>query len=274
MIQPISIITVNLNNAIGLKQTIDSVISQSFKCFEFIIIDGGSTDASLELILQNKSNLSYWISENDKGIYDAMNKGINVSKGKYLLFLNSGDYLADESVLADIFKQNQEEDILWGINLLAKENKIIDQSPCPEQLSLQFFYNQTIPHQSTFISKRLFEKYGYYNVDLQLHADYEFWIRTIILNGCSTKRLNSVVSVYNLEGVSSDRKNLTLSKTEILTILQKNIPTRILIDYETRFSDPQKNKVMEWINSNGILYGFNRLLYRISNALYSFRVRS
>ncbi len=87
----LSIITVNLNNKDGLQKTIDSVISQTFKDFEWIVIDGGSTDGSKELIEKYSDYISYWVSEPDKGIYNAMNKGIKVAKGDYLEFLNSGD---------------------------------------------------------------------------------------------------------------------------------------------------------------------------------------
>ena len=87
----ISIITINFNDKIGLQRTFDSVFAQDFNDFEYIVIDGGSNDGSKELIEENTDKISYWISEPDKGIYNAMNKGIKVANGEYLLFLNSGD---------------------------------------------------------------------------------------------------------------------------------------------------------------------------------------
>jgi len=111
----LSIITVNLNNKSGLQKTIDSVISQTYKDFEWIIIDGGSTDGSKELIEQYSQYITYWISEPDKGIYNAMNKGIVQAKGEYLQFLNSGDALYDKYVLDKILKAtNITSDIITG----------------------------------------------------------------------------------------------------------------------------------------------------------------
>lgn len=99
----LTIITINLNNKAGLQTTIDSVIAQTYKDFEWIIIDGGSTDGSKELIEKYTNYIKYWVSEPDKGIYNAMNKGIKVAEGEYLQFLNSGDSLFSNSVLSDIF---------------------------------------------------------------------------------------------------------------------------------------------------------------------------
>ena len=124
----LSIITVNLNNMEGLQKTCDSIISQTFKNFEWIVIDGGSADGSKELIEEYGSNISYWVSEPDKGIYNAMNKGIKVAKGEYLYFLNSGDYLFDSNALSDVFLDNPKEDIVYGF--VAREHsgrtKILD----------------------------------------------------------------------------------------------------------------------------------------------------
>ena len=95
----LSIITINFNNKAGLERTITSVFQQDFKDFEFIVIDGGSTDGGKELIESNKQHFSYWVSEADKGIYNAMNKGIKMSKGKYVAFLNSDDWFNNNTLL-------------------------------------------------------------------------------------------------------------------------------------------------------------------------------
>ena len=97
----LSIVTINLNNKIGLEKTIVSVINQKYRNFEFIIIDGNSTDGSVDIIQKYQDKITYWISENDSGIYNAMNKGIANSKGEYILFLNSGDYLFNDSTIDD-----------------------------------------------------------------------------------------------------------------------------------------------------------------------------
>ncbi len=102
----VSVITINYNNAQGLQKTIDSVISQTFKDYEFIIIDGGSTDESVDIIRKNSGKISYWVSEKDGGIYNAQNKGAKKASGEYCLFLNSGDFLMDSQTLEKVFKNN------------------------------------------------------------------------------------------------------------------------------------------------------------------------
>ena len=95
----ISIITVNYNNCQGLERTVNSVARQTYTDVEYIVVDGGSTDKSVDIIKQNENIISFWVSEKDNGIYNAMNKGVSFSHGEYLLFLNSGDYFADKEVL-------------------------------------------------------------------------------------------------------------------------------------------------------------------------------
>lgn len=99
----ISIITINYNNKVGLKKTIESVIQQDFNSFEFIVIDGGSTDGSYDVIQEYRNYIDYWVSEPDKGIYNAMNKGITIARGEYCNFMNSGDFFYDKNVLSSIF---------------------------------------------------------------------------------------------------------------------------------------------------------------------------
>lgn len=117
----LSIITINLNNLEGLKKTFESVFNQTFTDYEWIVIDGGSTDGSREFIEAHQDSFSYWSSEPDRGIYNAMNKGILQANGEYLSFLNSGDYYADSETLANVFCTNHEADILFGYMIREKE---------------------------------------------------------------------------------------------------------------------------------------------------------
>ena len=110
----LSVITINFNNAIGLEKTIKSVIEQKFTDFEFVIIDGDSSDGSKEIIKKYSNKISYWVSEKDKGIYNAQNKGIERAIGEYCLFLNSGDYLVDTTVFQTVFSEKRTQDIIYG----------------------------------------------------------------------------------------------------------------------------------------------------------------
>ncbi|MBT8324244.1 MAG: glycosyltransferase, partial [Winogradskyella sp.] len=130
----LSIITVNFNNAEGLKKTVDSVTAQTWKDFEYIIIDGSSTDGSTEVIKANKNIIDRWVSEPDEGVYQAMNKGISMANGEYLLFLNSGDHFYKDDVLEKFHKELKEQDLIY-FNLNVVEGKKDFIKEYPEKLS-------------------------------------------------------------------------------------------------------------------------------------------
>jgi glycosyltransferase involved in cell wall biosynthesis len=139
----LSIITINYNNRPGLQKTFNSVLGQFYKDFEYIIIDGGSTDGSKELIEKNATAFSYWVSEKDQGIYNAMNKGIIKAKAKYLLFLNSGDFLVDEKSLESISLSSHDEDIICAdIKINEMGRHWIKKAP--DSLSFDYFTKDII----------------------------------------------------------------------------------------------------------------------------------
>jgi glycosyltransferase involved in cell wall biosynthesis len=260
----LSIITVNLNNKYGLQKTLLSVLSQTVNFFEFIIIDGASSDGSVELIIQNRNRISFWLSEPDSGIYHAMNKGIRAAKGEYVLFLNSGDFLVDNEVLNNVFKGSNTEDLLYGKSYISKEGKPIYTTPHPDSLTLEFFYTRTISHQAAFIKRSLFDRFGYDREDLMIYADLDFWIRTIILNNCSTKKIDIIISDYNLEGISGKPCNKELAKAEIKDVLSKNIPLRILADYENLNEERKQMKALYWAKSVKPLNTILSVLYQMA----------
>ena len=199
----LSIITINLNNCDGLKRTIDSVICQTFTDYEWIVIDGGSTDGSRELIEQYSDHFAYWVSEPDKGIYNAMNKGITQTKGEWILFLNSGDYLYGKNTLAEIDLNCIDVDIAYGIMLRGGTNGSINN---PEMMKSNLhwsdFISGSLPHQSTFIKKTLFDKVGYYDEDLKAVADWKFFVEAIIYNNSQTLFIPKIISIYEGDGIS------------------------------------------------------------------------
>ena len=153
-----SIITINYNNKDGLFRTIESVIAQSFNDYEYIVIDGGSTDGSLEVIKEHIPQITYWISEPDNGIYNAMNKGVNVANGDYCLFLNSGDCLYDNDVLQRFNLYNSDKDIIIGRVFSLQTNSPLF-SPPDREISLYHLFSSTVPHQGAFIRTSLQKKY-------------------------------------------------------------------------------------------------------------------
>ena len=220
----ISIITINYNDAIGLSKTIESVVNQNFDDYEFIVIDGGSTDGSLAIIEQNKSKINYWVSEKDSGVFNAMNKGIKAAKGEFVLFMNGGDCFVSNTILKDISTDlNSDYDIYYGDN-----NKISPNykrlKTYPEKLSFSFFYSSSINHQSTFIRRSLFETYFYYNENYKIASDWEFFVYTICYANVPTKYLKKTIADYDFTGISSNPKFADLFVKEKLESLQKYFP--------------------------------------------------
>ena len=184
----LSIITVNLNNKDGLQKTIDSVISQTFKDFEWIVIDGGSTDGSRELIEQYADHVAYWVSELDKGIYNAMNKGIKAAKGEYLQFLNSGDWLWEASTLQKVFDTNPQEGIVYG-DCVEPDGSV---QVFPSELDALNLYGNMLNHQASFIKKALFGDAGY-DESYRYVSDWLFYLEKIVFENVCYRKVDAVV---------------------------------------------------------------------------------
>nr|WP_302831233.1 glycosyltransferase family 2 protein [uncultured Bacteroides sp.] len=215
----ISIITINYNNADGLVQTIESVKRQTFSDYEWIVIDGGSTDGSKEVILKNQKLFSYWCSEKDNGVYNAMNKGIRRAVGNYLFFLNSGDYFHDSTVLEDVkhFLESG-EDIVYGDLLLSGGELDGKELISPDLLDIEFFFKTTIGHQACFIKRPLLQE-SLYNENLKLVSDFEFLVKKIVFEDASYKHVRRIISVYDVCGISSDGETCIREREDVLHAL-------------------------------------------------------
>ncbi len=200
----ISIITINYNDAIGLEKTIVSILNQSYSDYEYIIIDGNSTDGSKEVILKYQNQLTHWVSEPDKGIYNAMNKGIKAAKGDYLLFMNSGDVLVDDIDILNICDEKLIEDIVAFDCFLEKGNKVVGRRTHIEKPTLFYVYKNGFKHQSTFIKRYLFEKIGLYNENYKVAGDYEFWIRCFLEPSTTSKSYAIPIAIFQLNGISQE----------------------------------------------------------------------
>lgn len=253
----LSIITVNLNNATGLLKTIQSVVSQTWQEFEYIVIDGGSNDGSVEIIKQYEDYCYSWVSEEDTGVYQAMNKGIARANGTYLLFLNSGDFLLNELVLESIFTHDYEADILCGRCNLSQNGVVKWTTNPPNMVTFATLYHGGgLAHQSTFIRKTLFEKLGFYKEDYKYNSDIEFWYRSIILNDASTHKLDIVVTDYNLEGISNSGR---LENTYLIEMEEILIPfKKIIPDYDSFNEEKESMKIYSWAKKHKII---DKILY-------------
>ena len=263
----LSIITINRNNAEGLRKTIESVVNQTYADFEYIIIDGASTDSSVDVIQQfNNSTIQQfnWISEPDTGVYNAMNKGIYKAQGEYLLFLNSGDFLVDNGVLKNVFQLNYYEDILCGNCNVSDNGKVVWTAIPPENITFGTLFNQGLAHQATFIKRQLFSDLGLYREDFKYNSDIDFWYRAIIVNGASTRKINVLVSDYNLDGISSQEKLTEQYKAEINTILKQSNFSKFIPDYESWNAERKEMEILYWVKSKKSLYWMVMQLYRLA----------
>lgn len=209
----ISIITINYNDAVGLKRTIKSVISQTFQDKEFLIIDGLSTDGSVDVIKQYSDHISNWVSEHDTGIYNAMNKGIRMATGDYCIFLNSGDSFFSNKVLENAQHYLKTgKDIYNGNSLYIKNgSKIIWYCKGEKDNSLLFFFNSSICHQASFIKTSVVLKYKY-DENLKMVADWKFWLEAICLNHASYEAIDLDVCCFDVGGITSTHRDLGLQE--------------------------------------------------------------
>ena len=223
----VTVITINYNNREGLQRTLDSVRKQSVHEFEYIIVDGGSTDGSRELIEENRDIITEWVSEKDNGIYNAMNKGVAMASGDYCLFLNSGDVFHDPEVMHKVNATPFDVDIVLGrVNNVAG-GKIVEEYIPDENITLMHIFETGMHHAGSFIRTSLMEKYPYSEA-LKVCSDREFFIRTIIDDNCSYRTLPFVVCDFEVGGASADK---CLLKQESLAIINSLYPPRLMDDF-------------------------------------------
>jgi len=227
----ISIVTINYNNSIGLKKTIESVVNQTWKNFEYIIIDGGSTSEDVDIIKSYENQINYWVSEPDKGIYNAMNKGIKKATGDFIIFMNSGDNFTNLSVLEEVqSKLTYDFDIYYGDYYRIKSNSK-RRKTFPESLTFSFFYSGSLAHPATFFRRTLFDEIFFYNESYRIVSDWEFFIYAICYKNVKYHYLKSAISDFDFTGISSNPKFKELENQERKDVLKKYFPL-FIEDYE------------------------------------------
>ena len=231
----LSIITVNYNDAEGLAKTIKSVQSQTYRDFEHIIIDGNSTDGSKAVIKKHKDSFSYWLSEPDTGIYNAMNKGIKVAKGEYLLFLNSGDWLYNDEVLERVSENIRDNfDIYYGNLCFINSNGNSNVKQYPDELSFHYFFDKGhLPHPASFTKRTLFDKIGLYREKFKIVADWDFYVNAICKWNASYKYIDVEITNFDTEGISSQPETRGILLKEKAISLQDNFP--LFLEDNTKF---------------------------------------
>jgi glycosyltransferase involved in cell wall biosynthesis len=220
----LSIITVNYNDAAGLERTIKSVISQTFHDYEFIIIDGGSTDGSVNIIKKYEQYINYWISERDGGIYPGMNKGLRQAKGEYVNFMNGGDSYHSADVLERIFSLDINADIITGAHFGSPHPNVGKNG-----ISLLSLYTGAVDHQASFIRREIALRHPY-DENFKIVSDWKFFIQALIFDNCSFYYTNTIVVDVDMTGISNTNQKLDRKERE--AVLHELFPERLLQDYQ------------------------------------------
>ena len=300
----LSIITINYNEAEGLRKTLASVATQTYPHIQHIIVDGGSTDQSLEVIREYESSLAFclsplasnlkWISEKDTGIYNAMNKGIEIALGKrivnddhtsssiansqspiaqteYLQFLNSGDMLfaADvtERMMKALIKKQQTLSerlgVIYGnmIKDMPHGQRQLDRCNGGEDVTLNMFYRGCLNHSPAYIHKSLFEKYGLYDETLRICSDWKFYLQSLVLGGERVEYADIDMTLFDMNGISETQKDLL--NAERNQLLSELIPSGILRDYELYHFPIEQYRRLKRHHLWGVVYFIERLLFKL-----------
>lgn len=261
----LSIITINLNNIEGLRKTIESVVNQTFTDYEFIVIDGKSTDGSVELIHEYQDKISYWVSEKDSGIYNAMNKGIKQAKGEYLHFLNSGDILAAPTTLAELFKDDPHESFICA-KFKTEKNGIIEDEVTNRYRDWNFalydLFSGFLCHQSFLIKSDNFTKYGLYDENLKVISDWKLFFVAIAIHKEKVVYKDTDIVIYNMEGFSTQVGGALIYK-EKLQVCREYLSEGLVKKLERLYYLEQNGFITDIIKSKGWIYNSFRAFCKI-----------
>lgn len=285
----LSIITINYNDAEGLRKTLASVAAQTYKGIEHVIVDGGSTDGSVEVIRAyadaQAAHPVKWVSEKDKGIYNAMNKGIEIALGKrivsddhtstpvsnnqlpiaqanYIQILNSGDILAADDVTERMMAALANNSAIFYGNMIKvnAQGKVVGKSGYTEY-SLRQFYSSTLNHDCAYIRRDLFEEYGLYDEHLKIVSDWKWYLQAIGLGKVKPDYVDIDVTIFDDGGISET--NIPLRNAERRQVLEELLPPAVLWDYDTHaFEMEQMKRLRRW-HLYGVVYFMERVLFKL-----------
>jgi len=216
-----SIITICYNEESGIRRTCDSIVGQTLSDCQWIVIDGGSSDKTLEILSEYESSIDVLVSESDAGIYDAMNKGIERASGEYLIFMNGGDAFASDQALAWVAASPQ-KDLIYGDIFFDKVGGEL--ATYPDIMSAGYLLKKMVPHQGTFYRRSLFEKFGKYDTSYRIAADYDLYVRLLEVGKVDSFHLNKPLAVFDLNGISNNSDYRSVRKQENHLVRMKYFP--------------------------------------------------
>lgn len=297
----LSIITINRNNATGLRKTMESVFSQTYRDFEYIVVDGASDDGSVEVVkefeqkispsLQGEDGVGFftWISEPDNGIYNAMNKGIEIALGRlivnahnrsvlsgvensdcaegYVLMLNSGDYLVDEHVVERIVPILDGTDVIQGNNIEERDGKKCrNRGCCKSEIDIFDILKGRFLHQASFCRKELFRRFGYFDESYQSSADTKFFMVCLGRYDATFKHVDIDITNYDLTGISANNsyKWVRCRDEEFSRIIDEVFSKRI---YLFMLENDKKIRLYNTLHGHKLIWYLTMLLARVSSLI-------
>lgn len=265
----VSIVTINWNNKVGLEKTINSVLSQTFTDYEFIVIDGASTDGSDDVIEANKDRIDYWVTESDSGIYNAMNKGIYAAHGEYCYFLNSGDVFASNDVLSDIFKNDVKENFVCGNIIWDEKGKLRKDDSYRNRdwlFSLYDIYSGFLCHQAFLVKREMFDEYGYYDETLRIMSDWKHFMIAIGIHGENVQYVDVDIAIYNTDGLSS-----TIGGKAILAekrkVAQEELSDQVYREIDRLYYLSRNGFVVDFVHSKKWIHFLFKVFLKVCTTL-------
>jgi glycosyltransferase involved in cell wall biosynthesis len=233
----VSIITVSYNSAETIRDTIESVLEQSYKDIEYIIVDGNSKDETMDIVSSYGDKVTKVLSEPDKGIYDAMNKGVALATGDIIGILNSDDFYETNNVIEDIvehFKANVEAEIVFGDIVFIEPsniNKVVRYYSSKKFKAAKLRFGWMPPHPATFIKKSVYDQYGLYKLGYKISADYEMFVRLLMVAKVKFARIDKVIVRMRNGGASTDgiKSSLTLNQEIVRACRENGVYTNLLL---------------------------------------------
>ena len=272
----LSIITINRNNEGGLRKTMESVFAQTYRDFEYIIVDGASSDDSVNVIREYAQKVEKgecrlakfkWVSEPDTGIYCAMNKGVRMCGGEYTLMLNSGDYLVNERVLEGILPELDGMDIVQGNIVKVKDGKeLISRGVGKSDITFIDVMRGFFLHQASFCKRELFDKYGYFDESYRINGDTVFYAKCLGFGDATFKYVNQNIAYFDTTGISADpeRKWVALRKEEDNRYAQMFSPRM----WDLFHKEEKKIKLYDMLHTHRWCWNMTMLIAHIVDFIY------
>lgn len=266
----LSIVTINRNNATGLEKTMRSVASQTFKGFEYIVVDDASTDGSIEVVQKFASQFGErmkWISEPDDGIYNAMNKGVRMASGDYIQILNSGDCLAASDVTERMLTSLEEAgrpSIYYGnmVKCFPNGRKMVDKSFAGREITMLGMFTGTLNHDPAYIRRDLFDIYGCYDENLKIVSDWKWYLQAIVFGDERPVYTDMNVTLFDMTGISETNKEAV--DYERKQVMEQLFPKAVLADYQ-RYAFPmeQIDRLQRYPWAYGLVWLLERCLFKV-----------